>query len=134
MLRIDFELLDYEPHHAQITYEGKPFTGIVFEVDKQGLLMEQNCLEGQFHGLKLTYFQNKKINTESYVHYGLAHGTSRVWDINGQLICEQFYLVGVYIYGRFWQNGTLVHEDRIDKNHPNLKIIEREGFTLPNFD
>jgi antitoxin component YwqK of YwqJK toxin-antitoxin module len=134
MLRIDFELLDYEPHHAQITYEGKPFTGIVFEVEKEGNLTEQVCLEGHFHGLKLTYFPNKKINSESNFHYGLSHGTSRVWDINGQLISEQFYLVGVYLYGRFWQNGALVHEDRIDKNHPNLYFIEKAGFTLPNLD
>jgi antitoxin component YwqK of YwqJK toxin-antitoxin module len=135
MVRVNFDLLDYEPIHALVLYDEQPFTGIAFEYHKDGWLWtEQYCIDGYFHGLCLTYFSNKKVRVESYKLFSTAHGTEREWSKEGNLLRETFSLLGNRINEKKWTNeGVLIEEYKISDDNFSLKLLAKEGIEIPKF-
>ncbi len=69
-------------------YKGKPFTGIVYEKHKNGLIAwEEEYLEGYQEGWIRYYFENGKLNQESKNHNNMTiDNTFKEWDEDGNLI------------------------------------------------
>ena len=71
-------------------YEGKPFTGIVFENENDGSLSwEEEYIDGFQEGWYRSFHKNGKIKQQWKAHNNIIiSGTHKEWDENGNLIWE----------------------------------------------
>ena len=69
-----------------VTYEGKPFTGVVYDTFPNGQIgAETHWKKGEIDGLVQRWFENGQLREqESYLN-GERNGLYTRWDINGLL-------------------------------------------------
>ena len=85
-LRVDFELLgESDDEHAELVYEGRPFTGVAYEKDREGRLVSLSGYQnGRASGPLRTWYPSGQIEQEQYYRRGGLHGPWREWYANGR--------------------------------------------------
>lgn len=96
MLRINDELLDMNEEQT-VFYEGKPFTGIAYEMEGDKLVCEIPYCEGIQEGVAKEYHANGNISGEHNYKRAVLHGKSKEWHEDGKLKSEADYEYSILI-------------------------------------
>lgn len=94
-IRVPEEKLESKGHGKytglEYWYKGKPFTGfVVDDYHKNGnIAAEQEYVNGQTMGWRVTYFENGEIEYES-LYFGATGVYLKEYDKNGNVIIEGF--------------------------------------------
>jgi antitoxin component YwqK of YwqJK toxin-antitoxin module len=89
--RVHFDDLQ---ENGDLFYQGKPFTGIAYDVYSEGQLkVEVEIKDGKPDGLGQEWYDNGQLHLEINFKDGLV----QEWDENGQLLREETYKDGVRI-------------------------------------
>lgn len=106
------ELVNKGPEHRPLMYyQGKLFTGVMFDVHWNGELKEEVPFkDGRMHGVSMEWYENGQLHYETNFKEGLIDGVNKAWYDNGQLHHETNYkddkLDGI---SKSWnRNGQLV--------------------------
>jgi MORN repeat variant len=128
-----FDDLDYDFTESKFTLNGKPFSGIAYEVHEEGWVLSEGVyINGYKNGLHLEYFFSGIISNESYYSFNALHGTSREWFPNGNIMKETFALFAVIIREKTWNvKGELIQVYEIDRQSFNYELMLRSGGYLP---
>lgn len=93
IIRVPEEKLDCKGHGKytglEYWYEGKPFTGfVVFDYYSNGNIEgEQEYVNGQTMGWRVTYFENGEIEDET-LYYGATCVCYKIYNDKGKLLEE----------------------------------------------
>ena len=133
MERILFDDLDFDYSKSKYTLNAKPFSGIAFEVHKEGWVWcEGVYVDGYKNGLHMEYFSTGNLASESYYSFNVLHGTKREWFPNGNIKHEIFALFAVKIREKTWnEKGELIQTYQIDRKSSNYDLMLRNGGYLP---
>ena len=73
-------------------YQGKPFTGIAYDVYSNGQLQfEETYKDGELNGLYQEWYENGQLASQGTFKDNELNGLFQEWDKNGQFLEEQFY-------------------------------------------
>ncbi len=91
-------------------YEGELFTGIEYDVDKEGqVISESGHFQGMPWGFSRTWSSTGILRKEYGLEYGCAVGYFRKWYLSGKLKQESFIEHGVPIRYKKWdKDGELI--------------------------
>ena len=98
--RVHFdELINKGNEQVPLMYfEGKPFTGVSFDIDSNGQLRYEGTFkDGEKNGLSQWWWENGQLNIKSTYKDGKKDGLYEGWDDNGQKHSEFYYKDGVII-------------------------------------
>ena len=92
-LQVDFELLrESDRASAELTYDGRLFTGIAYETDRLGRLVSlSGYRDGRACGPLRTWYPSGQIEQEQYYRGGRRHGPWREWHPNGRPRVDAYY-------------------------------------------
>jgi antitoxin component YwqK of YwqJK toxin-antitoxin module len=93
-LRVDIDDMDFNPATYEYLYQGKPFTGEMYEYG----------VDGTVRGVKAI----------SEFYDGIQHGISRVFYANGELYSESRYEYGREMETTYYHDGTPSYTVRRD--------------------
>ena len=105
-------------------YQGKPFTGVAFDMyDESQLLFEEYFKNGKLDGVFKEYHENGELATEGAYKDGKEDGIFKQYWENGQLSSEKVYKEGIldgvsksYLrdgqvqYEQVWKDGQPVNQ------------------------
>ncbi len=93
-------------------WEGKPFTGIAFEMYPNGQISaEDDMVEGVVHGFVREWYPSGELKLERYDKLSERHSWSREWFVNGTLKRETTLADGVRTKELIWNEaGELVSQ------------------------
>jgi hypothetical protein len=117
--------IEYVGSHPDVTWKGKPFTGILFEMQNGLIINEVAYVDGAETGLYKTWHPNGKLESEGESKLNRSHGFFKSWYSSGQLHCEGFAELGYVSWRKEWdEEGNLISEQKIE-NYPNeLKELQ----------
>jgi hypothetical protein len=91
-LRAEANDMDFNPATYEYVYQGKPFTGEMYEYDTEGTVKAiSEFWDGVRHGTSRAYWTDGKVQSEARYRYGRPVGVDRTWYHNGQLEEEITY-------------------------------------------
>jgi hypothetical protein len=128
MIRVDLDdLVDEYPGYTSMTWKGKLFTGIGFEIADDGhMISETTYIEGAEDGLYKTWHWNGELESEGKNKWNRGHGFFKEWYESGRLKTEGLVELGIVIWRKEWdENGNSIDEYRIE-DHPS-KLEELAG-------
>jgi antitoxin component YwqK of YwqJK toxin-antitoxin module len=117
-LRASYDDMDINPATYQYLYQGKPFTGEMYEYDTEGTVKAiSEFYNGVRRGMSRAYWADGKLQSEARYEYGRPVGVERTWHENGQLAEEITYTDdGTWVSTRRWnEDGTLAYTDGTDE-------------------
>jgi hypothetical protein len=129
-LKVDFDLLgESEDAHADLTYDGRPFTGIAYEKDAMGRFISLSGYQnGKPCGPLRTWYPSGQIEQEQYYRGGALHGPWREWYPNGQPRVDAYYEHGHLLRSKRWgEDGTLVQHERHEGCVHSARVGERRA-------
>lgn len=110
-MRVTIE--DTEDDDGCLLHEGKPHTGEVVEIGRDGVLISRyNYHAGVQDGPYFEWYGPDRPFKQGTMKFGLPNGVNRKWHPNGQLALEtEFDDQGREIYRREWDDkGVLTYE------------------------
>jgi antitoxin component YwqK of YwqJK toxin-antitoxin module len=113
-LRVDAEEMDLNPATYALLYDGKPFTGEMYEYGHEGKVKAiSEFRNGYRHGMSRAYFADGTLQSEARYEHDRPVGVERTWHHNGQLEEEYTYTDdGTWISTRRWnEDGDLTFSD-----------------------
>ena len=111
-VRVSYDEMDINPATYQYLYQGKPFTGEMYEYDTAGAVKAiSEFYNGVRHGMSRAYWADGKPQSEARYRYGRPVGVDRTWYHSGQLEEEITYTDdGAQISVRRWnEDGDLTY-------------------------
>jgi antitoxin component YwqK of YwqJK toxin-antitoxin module len=137
MARVNIDnLIDEYPGYTLMTWEGKPFTGIGFEMAGDGhVISETTYIEGVEDGPERSWHWNGKLESEGANKGNRPHGFFKEWHESGLLKAEGLIELGSLIWRKEWdEEGNLIYEYKIEE-HPNrLKALKSSRSAFKNYD
>ena len=132
ILRVDYDELDISPDYTQYMYEGKPFTGIAFELWPNGRLRDEvNFVGGMKDGISRSWSESGVLLDEGKHFENWGHGIFREWYENGQLKREMEIELGILLHQRDWsETGELMEEYCLPEDSSDWRFLkfQREQF------
>ncbi|MBW3502426.1 toxin-antitoxin system YwqK family antitoxin [Janthinobacterium sp. NKUCC08_JDC] len=127
MFRIDYEELNPSDDFLVMHYDGKPFTGIAFENDENGVLVtETGFIEGQKNGVSREWSNSGDLIREEWFALNSLHGPSREWHDNGSIKIDSLYELGICINKKEWdKNGNIIKNYQIDEGGPQFSTLKK---------
>lgn len=118
MLRINLNNLDEdytEGGTVLLVLDGKPFTGIAYEMSSQDTLWSEQCYEeGILSGLSRDWYLNGQLRSQTDYRWNRVHGHDREWFENGQLKSDAIVELGIAIRKQEWdEEGNLIKDYHI---------------------
>jgi antitoxin component YwqK of YwqJK toxin-antitoxin module len=116
-LRVNADDMDFNPATYRYLYQGKPFTGEMYEYGTDGTVTSVKAIsefvEGLRHGITRVFYPDGTLRSEARYEYNRPVGLERTWHHNGQLEEEISYTEeGTWIATRRWdEDGELVFTD-----------------------
>jgi antitoxin component YwqK of YwqJK toxin-antitoxin module len=93
--RVHIDDLQEREEAQMLFYQGKPFTGIAYEVYSEGQLnFEIEIKDGKTDGLGQEWYDNGQLHWEANFKDGQPDGLFQEWDEDGQLEREETYKDG----------------------------------------
>jgi antitoxin component YwqK of YwqJK toxin-antitoxin module len=89
-LRVPDAELDFGPDLV-IHYQGRPFTGVSYEVMEDGTRSELTYEDGCQQGPARDWDASGRLRAEEFWRGNLRHGPSRTYDQSGAAISEQWW-------------------------------------------
>jgi antitoxin component YwqK of YwqJK toxin-antitoxin module len=128
--RIDIEDIDFDDYIYY--YEGKPYTGVAYELDGDGKLRsELTFFCGLPDGRWCDYYENGKLSGEDFYKLGQSHGQNREWYPEGTLKKEKVFEFGICTIKKKWDaNGKLIENFKIDRNCDDYIRLENRRLTV----
>jgi len=112
MLYINYDDLETGKYEEYYMWEGKPFTGIGFDLHKNGqIASEIEIVDGFEEGTIRKWYPSGKIRLEGYGRLGERYSWSKEWFENGNLKCEILAEYHVLVKKKVWnEQGEIVSE------------------------
>lgn len=128
--RIDIEDIDFDDYVYY--YEGKPYTGVAYELDGDGeLRSELTFFCGLPEGRWCDYYENGNLCGEDFYKLGLSHGQNREWHPDGTLKKEKWFEYGICTSAKEWDaDGNLITDFKIDPGCDEYKQLEKRRLTV----
>lgn len=127
MFRVDYEELEPSDDFLLMHYAGKPFTGIAFENDENGVLFtETSFIEGQKNGVSRKWSDSGNIVLEEWFALNSLHGPFREWYENGSIKIDSLYELGVCVREQEWdENGNVIKNYQIDESGRQFATLKK---------
>ncbi|UQV47774.1 hypothetical protein KIV45_13680 [Janthinobacterium lividum] len=127
MSRVDYEALEPSEDFLLMCYTGKPFSGVAFENDSNGILItETSFIDGQKSGISRQWSAASRLILEEWFALNALHGTAREWHDNGARKSDGHYELGICIQEQVWDaQGTLLKDYRIDEAGPQFATLKK---------
>ncbi|GMT96332.1 hypothetical protein KH5H1_04510 [Corallococcus caeni] len=110
-MRLTYDVTTWEAEQA--FFQGKPFTGALFEERASGLLCSETFyVDGLRQGPDRTWHESGLLAEEVFYWRNCWHGTSRAWLADGTMIEDRVYLYGLCVVERRWSHSGLLKTDR----------------------
>jgi antitoxin component YwqK of YwqJK toxin-antitoxin module len=122
-MRVSLELLEYDDDVR--TLDGKPFTGIGFDVYPDGQLRsEVPYIEGFAEGIYREWHPNGVLKEEWQACHGCAEGIVKTWHDNGVIRSEEEVQFGAELAFDEWdREGRHIASRRIDEKSELFKYL-----------
>lgn len=109
-MRLSYDDADFEDEQA--FFEGKPFTGVLFEEFPSGLLCSETFyVDGLRQGPERIWHESGLLAEEVFYWRNRWHGTSRAWLVDGTMIQDCVYLYGLCVVERRWSHSGQLKTD-----------------------
>jgi antitoxin component YwqK of YwqJK toxin-antitoxin module len=131
MQRVNVDEIDIEYTTAGspvYTWQGKPFTGIAYELNNVGkLINETSYVDGTEDGIEKLWYPNGQIESVSEAKWNRPHGKFQHWHENGKIKYEGICELGYVMKKKEWdKNGNLINEYNIENDPDEYKNLLRE--------
>lgn len=104
--------------------EGKPFTGIGFELNNADQLLSEIEFEnGMKNGFSREWSRDGALVFEHEYKNNTRHGRQAEWE-DGELQTEEEFEHGICVRRKTWSEGKIVNEFVIDEVDPQFKLLE----------
>lgn len=113
IMRVNSDDLDFSDSECCIAYEGRPFSGVAFELDLNGCLInEMSYLYGLKDGLTLSWYPSGAKKSECHFLKDVAHGRLTEWFESGKVKTEALFEYGYCLKQDVWnENGELIESE-----------------------
>jgi antitoxin component YwqK of YwqJK toxin-antitoxin module len=126
ILRVNIDdLVDEYPGGTFITLQGKPFTGIGFEMTDDGhMIREVTYIEGIENGPERSWHWNGKLESEGESKWNRCHGFFKEWYESGKLKAEGLIELGCLIWRKEWdEESNLISNYKIEEHPSRLEDL-----------
>jgi antitoxin component YwqK of YwqJK toxin-antitoxin module len=137
MVRVNVDDTDIEYTGGPIvTFEGKPFTGIAYEIANDGhLISEITYIEGIQNGPDISWHFNGKLESEGENKWNRPHGFFKEWYESGQLKMEGLTELGYVIWRKQYdEEGNLTSEYKIENRPDQLRSLDADRSWAKQYD
>ena len=119
------DLFDEYPGYTNVTFKGKPFTGIGFEIQNGQIINETSYVDGAEDGPERSWYPNGQLESVGENKLNRPHGQFKTWYPSGQLKSEGLVEAGYVIWRKEWdEEGSLIVEDKIEDHSDGLKDLQ----------
>ena len=124
--RVDIEDLDLSDDCSQLIRDGEPFSGVVFERSRSGVMIyEGKYVDGRRCGVSRFWSEGGVLSAEQCFLFNGLHGLSREWYPNGSMKSVGMYELGVCISLEEWaEDGVLASRYVLEMNTPQHGMLE----------
>jgi antitoxin component YwqK of YwqJK toxin-antitoxin module len=138
MERVNIDELDSDyTEGGSIIYiwEGRPFTGIAYELNRDGnLVNETSYVEGIEDGLKKDWYPNGQPKSSTEMKWNRPHGNFTHWHVNGQKKYEGVAELGHDLNSQEWdESGKLINEYQIESDPKELASLETDRLIFKKY-
>jgi hypothetical protein len=125
--RVNWTQLDQRREGSAVTYRGKPFSGIAFEIAPNGqLVSEAEYRDGKRFGLSRDWSIDGVLISEVCFRADVAQGRRRIWYWTGAPKSDGQYEWGICLAEREWdQHGTLRRDFVLKETDPQFRTLQR---------
>ncbi|MGF9964545.1 toxin-antitoxin system YwqK family antitoxin [Bacillus rhizoplanae] len=104
---------------------GKPFTGLAYELyDNGNLMYYTNYVKGFIEGELIEFYENGNLKSVKKLIHGQSNGTERIWYESGELKFEGEYKFGIALHYMEWDEKGRIIKQKISPTETDLKLIE----------
>jgi hypothetical protein len=124
LIRIDADDpdIEYIGGNHDVFWKGKPFSGVMFEMEDGQIISETTYVDGAEDGPEKTWYLNGQLEYVGENKLNLGHGPYKAWYQSGQLQREGLFEWGYIIWCREWdEEGNLTSEYKIEDNPVELE-------------
>jgi antitoxin component YwqK of YwqJK toxin-antitoxin module len=127
MQRIDSNLL-FRDDDQIYRYQGKPFTGVAYELRQDGTLWgEQTFARGVLDGASRSWYPNQQLQHETNYKLAWAHGWKKEWYPDGKTKSAKLFELGVCVERKCWDGaGALIEDYKIDPASNDFATLEQK--------
>jgi len=117
------------------TWDGRPFTGVAFELNRDGnLVNETSYVDGIEDGVKKNWYANGQIKSISDIKWNRGHGNFTHWHENGEKKYEGVSELGHVLKKKEWtQSGELIDDYHIETDPEELDSLEVDRKTFKRY-
>lgn len=131
MQRVNIDDIDIEYTRSGspvYTWQGKPFTGIAYELNSAGkLINETSYVDGIEDGSEKLWYPNGQSESVIEVKWNRPHGKFQHWYEDGKIKYEGICELGYVVKRKEWDNkGNLLNEYSIENEPEKYKELLRE--------
>lgn len=107
--------------------DGRPFTGIAYDLSPEGWLAEELSFENGIQtGPMRSFDRTGRMVDEEYQLAGVSHGPRMAWHENGQLAEEELFEFGTLLEAQYWDaSGRLLRSFALDPADPAWDVVQR---------
>ncbi len=126
-LRVDFDDLDVAWGGSQYLYDGKPFTGVTYEMHPDGdLVGEHEYRDGFSYGPSREWYGPGELRYEKFFGEQGLDGMAREWHPDGRPKSEALYESGIRLWEKQWdEQGNLTRDWRLTEDDPRWADLMR---------
>lgn len=104
---------------------GKPFTGLAYELYENGnLIYYTNYVNGFIEGELIEFYKNGNLKSVKNLIHGQSNGTERIWYEIGELKFEGEYKFGITLHYIEWDTEGHIIKQKLSPTETDLKLIE----------
>jgi antitoxin component YwqK of YwqJK toxin-antitoxin module len=121
--RVSITDMDVNPATLQYLFDGKPFTGEMYEGSRERPKAVSEFHNGVRHGVSRVFYPDGALYSEARYVHNRPVGVDRTWHHNGQLREEITYTDdGTWVSTRRWsEDGQLIYTDTPDEGPSSLR-------------
>lgn len=104
---------------------GKPFTGLAYELYENGnLIYYANYVNGFIEGELVEFYKNGNLQALKNLTRGQSNGIERAWHENGSLKFEGEYKFGIALHYKEWDAEGQIIKQKDSPTEADLRLIE----------
>jgi antitoxin component YwqK of YwqJK toxin-antitoxin module len=126
VLRINADELELTDDGLTRLYEGKPFTGVAFENNAKGVLIDEAAyIDGQLSGTARLWSDSGVLISERSLTSNAAHGVSREWYRSGALKRVSEHELGILLKRTTYaENGEVTEQYLLKETDPWYSTLQ----------
>lgn len=104
--------------------DGKPFTGLVYELyNNGGLNYYVNYVNGFIEGELIEFYKSGKLKAIKTLIHGQSNGLERRWHENGKQSFEGDYKIGIALHFTEWNEVGEIIKAKSSPSETEVKLI-----------